>query len=158
MLLDQRENVCQVVLAFAETAGRFFGGSELQDNQIFDSRKAKSEVVVCLNELGALDGIGNAHVLGGELDGGSEPHRLRAWRAPVVAVFVPTRMLESRAGQGRGGHVGVSPNGQIDVEGCSRFLGVKLNGYAANQGVAHSLALENLRDETQSRSLRIALS
>jgi len=48
MLLDQREDVCQVMLALAETAGRFFGCSELQDNQIFDSRKAKSEFVSSL--------------------------------------------------------------------------------------------------------------
>lgn len=131
MLFEQCQNVCNVMLAFAGTALRFFRGNQFQRNQIRDRRDTQPEATIQIQDLGVCDGIGDSQVFCGKLDGCAQLERTRAWRAPIVAGLVPTCVLETGAKKGCTRHIGVSGPREVYVERTPGVLRVNLHSDSA---------------------------
>src|SRR5947208_1891784 len=102
-----------------------------------------------------LDRGVDTNVLGRKLDSSALHACRRARGSPIVTVREASLVLESGKGQSCGRNLGERRHRQVDVEGSSGLLAVKLNREPADQRVRGASRLEHRNDLPQRSLFRI---
>jgi hypothetical protein len=125
------------------------GCGQLEHDQVGRRCHPHSEAIGEIRHFRMGNGVGDPHILGGEL------HRrpLAAWpggrRPPVVPVLVAARMIEAGS-QECGPRNVVEPRYRdVDVERGARLRRADLHRHAADQRVRHALPVEQISHEPE---------